>query len=373
MANGFAPYILNDIRSTAGSATPSTKVDMHGLTKLLYTGAGASPIQTSTLAGHKKEVRFHYRQRNTKAQTDTVASCDNVLTPARLEATVSVGNTRQIAWHLPHSLVAQYMEEASARVNLPGSNPNTGASKEMLEIIYAGANGIIKGMNDDLIGLVTWGVNSVAGVSTAVTLNLPKDKNIQDLTVGMIKLLSDYHLNGLVGRPQLVGSGLMYSYMLSQPMAGNPDIFGFSSSIATANVDFYPDQDWTTATVGNANTFGVFEPGSIQLVEYIENLGFQSGRLANSTFGVMPLPTVDPLGNAIPVMFDFQLKEIDCPTTLTDAYTGATDTYTKGYSLILKKDFGLFQIPADSYRHEDAQRSVNGALRYTASNACDVC
>ncbi len=373
MATGFAPYILNDIRSAVGNATPHTKVDMHGLTKFLYTGAGSSPIQTSELSGHKKEVRFYYRNRNTKAQTDTVASCDNVLTPARLEATVSVGNTRQIAWHLPHALVAQYMEEASTRVNLQGSNPMTGVSKEMLEIIFAGCNGILKAMNEDLIGLITWGKNSVAGVSTAVTLNIPKDKNIQDLTVGMPKLLSDYHMNGLTGRPQVVGSGLMYSYMLTQPMSANPDLFGFNSSIATANLDYYPDQDWTATTVGNANTFGVFEPGAIQLVEYIENLGFQSGRLANSTFGVMPLPTVDPLGNAIPVMFDFQLKEIDCPTTLTDAYTGNTATYTKGYSLILKKDFGLFQIPADAYRHEDIQRSVNGALRYTASNACDVC
>lgn len=371
MATGFAPYLLNDLRSVAGAATPATKVDLHGFLKFLYTGAGASPIQTSTLEGHKKEVRIHYRQRNTKAQTDTSASCDNVLTPARIETTVSVGNTRQIAWHLPHALVAQYLEEASSRTNLPGSNPMTGVSKEMVEIVYAGANGILKAMNDDVLGIVSWGYNSAAASAAAVTLNLPKDKNIQDLTVGMIKLLSDYHLNGLTGRPQIVGSGLMYSYMLSQPMMASPDTFGFNSAIATANADFWADQDFNT--VIGSNKFGVIEPGAIQLVEYIENLGFQAGRLANSQFGVMPIPVVDPLGNAIPVMFDFQLKEIDCPTTLTDAYTGQTATYTKGYSLILKKEFGLFQIPADAYRHEDVQRSVNGSLLYTASNACDVC
>lgn len=371
MANGFAPYLLNDIKSTVGNANASTKVDLHGFLKYLYTGAGANPIQTSTLAGHKKEVRFNYRQRNTKAQTDTVAACDVVLTPARLETTVSVGNTRQIAWHLPHALVAQYMEEASARTNLPGSTPLTGVSAEMVEILYSGANAILKAMNDDTLGLITWGKNSVTGASTATTLNIPKDRNIQDLGVGMIKLLSDYHLNGLTGRPQVVGSGLMYSYMLSQPSMGGQDIFGFSSMRATQDVDFYADQDF--ASVIGANHFGVFEPGSIQIVEYIENLGFQAGRLANSQFGVLPIPVVDPLGNAVPVMFDFQLKEIDCPTTLTDAYTGDTATYTKGYSLALKKDWGLFQLPADSYRHEDAQRSVNGALRYNATNACDVC
>ncbi len=105
MATGFAPYLLNDLKSVAGLATPHLKVDMHGFTKFLYQGAGSRPVQTSTLAGHRKEVRFYYRQRNTKAQTDTSASCDNVLTPARLEATVSVNNTRQIAWHLSHDLL----------------------------------------------------------------------------------------------------------------------------------------------------------------------------------------------------------------------------------------------------------------------------
>ena len=69
MATGFAPYLLNDIKSVVGSADPKHKVDMHGFTKFLYQGAGAAPVQTNTLAGGKREVRFWYRQRNTKAQT----------------------------------------------------------------------------------------------------------------------------------------------------------------------------------------------------------------------------------------------------------------------------------------------------------------
>jgi len=370
MATGFAPYLLNDLKSVAGLATPHLKVDMHGFTKFLYQGAGSRPVQTSTLAGHRKEVRFYYRQRNTKAQTDTSASCDNVLTPARLEATVSVNNTRQIAWHLSHDLLRDYMEEASARVNLPGSSPLTGVSAELLEIVYGGANGILKAMNDDLLGLITWGKNSVEGNNAATSVNLPKDKAVQPLTEGMPKILSDFNLNGLTGRPQIIGSGLMYNYMLTQPMVA-VDESGFNSKLATAMADFWPDQDFNT--VIGSNQFGVFENGALQLVEYLEHLGFQGGRLANSTFGVLPIPTVDPNGNSVPVLFDFQLKEIDCPTTLTDAYSGQTATYEKGYSLILKKDFGLFQTPSDAFRHEDVQRSVTGALRYTATNDCDAC
>lgn len=370
MATGFAPYLLNDIKSVTAAATPHYKVDMHGFLKMLYMGAGSRPVQTSTLAGHKKEVRFFYRTRNTKAQTDTSYSCDNVLTPARIETTVSVNNTRQIAWHLPHELLAQYMEEASARVGVAGANPALGVSAELLEIIFAGANGILKAMNDDVLGLITWGKNRIEGNNAATTVNLPKDKSVQPLDEGMPKILSDYNLNGLTGRPQIVGSGLMYNYMLTQPMT-TPDNGGFNSRLATAMADFYPDMDFDT--VIGSNQFGVFEPGAVQIVEYLENLGFQGGQLGNSQFGVLPIPTVDPNGNAVPVLFDYQLRAIDCPTTLTDAYSGGTATYEKGYSLILKKDFGLFQIPADAYRHEDVQRSVNGALRYTAGNLCDTC
>ena len=370
MATGFAPYLLNDIKSITGNATPRYKVDMHGFTKMLYQGAGAAPIQTNTLAGGKREVRFWYRQRNTKAQTDTSYSCDNVLTPARIEATVSVNNTRAIAWHLTDALVQQYTDEANARATVPGSSPTAGVSAELLDILFSGANGILKAMNDDLLGLVTWGKNSVNGVSTAVTLNLPKDKTVQPLDQGMPKLLSDYNLNGLTGRPQIVGSGLMYAYMLTQPMVG-VDQSGMNSRLATAMADFWPDMDFDT--IVGANDFGVFEPGAVQLVEFFENSGAFGKKLGNSLFGTLPLPTVDPNGNSVPVLFDFQLKELDCPTTLTDMYSGQSGTYNRGYGLYIWKNFGLFQVPADSYRHEDVQRSVNGALHYTASNDCDTC
>ena len=370
MANGLAPYLLNDLKTLVSGAYPGQKVDLKGFLAMLTSGAGANPIQTSTLAGHKKEVRFWYRQRNTKAQTDTSASCDNVLTPARKEYTVSVGNTRQIAWHLPDELVATYMEEASQRVSVPGG-PIAGASAELFDIIMSGANGILEGVNDDLLGLVTWGRNKVSGNNAAVTLNISADTGVQKLTTGFPKLLSDYKRNNLSGTPNIVGAGLFYSYMLSQPYKGL-DQGGMNSSIAAGGVNFFADQDFAD-TVG-ADHIGVFEPGAIQLVEYLEYTGFKAGiKPGSSEFGVIALPAVASDGTLLPVKFDWQLKYIDCPTTLTDAYSGNSATYQKGWSFIMKKDFGLFQIPSDSYRNEDGNIAVNGALRYSVTNNCDTC
>ena len=370
MANGLAPYLLNDLKSLVGNAYPGQKVDLKGFLAMLTSGAGANPIQTNTLAGHKKEVRFWYRNRNTRPQTDTSASCDNVLTPARKEYTVSVGNTRQIAWHLPDELVATYMEEASQRVNIPGG-PMNGASAELFDIIMSGANGILQGINEDLLGLVTWGKNRVSGSNSAVTLNLSADTNVQKLTTGMPKLMGDYKLNNLSGTPNVVGAGLFYQYMLTQPYKGL-DQSGFNSAMATSMVNFFADQDF--ANIVGSNHIGVFEPGSIQLVEYLEYTGFKAGQKPGaSEFGVIALPAVASDGSLLPVKFDWQLKYIDCPTTLTDAYSGSTATYQKGWSFIMKKDFGLFQVPSDAYRQEDGLYSVNGSLRYNVTNACDTC
>lgn len=370
MANGLAPYLLNDMKSLVGTAYPAHGVDLKGFLGMLTSGPGANPIQTSTLAGHKKEVRFWYRQRNTKPQTDTSASCDQVLTPARKEYTVSVGNTRQIAWHLPDELVASYMEEASQRVNIPGG-PINGASAELFDIIMSGANGILQGVNEDLLGLITWGKNRVSGSNAAVTLNLSADTNVQKLTTGMPKLMGDYQKNMLSGKPNVVGAGLFYSWILSQGYKGM-DQSGVNSAAAAGMVNFFADQDFAN-TVG-ADHIGVFEPGAIQLVEYLEYTGFKAGvKPGASEFGVIALPAVANDGTLLPVKFDWQLKYIDCPTTLTDAYSGSSSTYQKGWSFIMKKDFGLFQIPSDSYRNEDGNIAVNGSLRYNVTNACDTC
>lgn len=366
MANGLAPYLLNDLKTTASSSYPGSKVDLKGFLGMLVSGPGANPVQTSTLAGNKKEVRFWYRQRNTAAQTKTSASCDNVLTPARLETTVSVANTRQIAFHLTDELVAQYTEEAAQRAANPGIPFSGGATNEIMDIIYSGCNAILTGINKDLMGLMTWGKNRVTGVNTSTTVNIAQTIGM-NLGAGIPKLMGDYKLNMLNGTPNVVGAGLFYNYMLTQPFKST-DSSGYNTQIATGMMNFFPDQDFND-TVGS-NQIGIFEPGSIQLVEYLEYTGFKAGvKPGDSEFGVLVLPATDTAGNIIPVKVDFQLRYLSCPTTLTDAYSGSSSTYQKGWSLIMKKQFGLFQLPSDSYRQEDGNYGVNGSLRYTITNS----
>lgn len=366
MANGLAPYLLNDLKSLVDGSYTGQKVDLKGFLAMLVAGPGANPIQTNTVTGQKKEFRYWYRQRMIVGMTDTEAACNQVLTPARLETTISLNNVRQIAWHLPDELIATYTDEAAARVASPGMPFTGGATNELMDLIMSGANAILGGINQDLLNLMTWGKNKVTGNNSATTLNIGTTIT-NTLTAGMPKLIGDYKQNNLSGMPSVVGSGLFLNYILTQSYKGL-DSGGFNSQLATGMVNFFPDQDF--ATKWGADNIGVFEPGSVQLAEYMEYTGFKAGvKPGDSEYGVLVLPAFDSMGNAIPVKFDFQLRYITCPTTLYDAYSGSSSTYNKGWSLILKKNFGLFQTPSDAYRTDDPNTSINGALRYNVTNS----
>lgn len=372
MANGFCPYLLQGVSMIAGAATPQYKIRPKGFLNMLHTAGNPDAIKISNYDGHKKTVNVSFRKPFTKAQTETSISCEDVLIPSKNEDTVSVANTRSISIHLEDELVAQYCNDASQVVAAKGAIPATATMNEVVDIIMSAGNALLQGVNEDLLGLVTWGKNIVAGNNAAVSVNFPMDLTVQPLAGGVTKLMSDYAINGLTGRPQVVGSDKSFAYFLQQAWKNGADQGGFDSRLATAMMDYYHDTDYPT--VMGSDQFGVFEPGAIQLVQYLQNTGFKAGEKGTSTFGVLPLPMLDPSGNVKPVKFDFQMKYVDCAHDFTDSYSGASLTGTgRGWTIILSKQFGLWQVPAASYRNEDTRFTVNGALRYTAANDCDTC
>lgn len=360
MASGYAPYLIKDFMA-AQNLRQNWKIDARGFTNLLYTGKGSAPIRNTEADGTIREIRHKYRQRSTKAQVDTAYACDVVLTPSRLETTLTASNVAQIAYHLPYDLVKRYESEASSANRFNG----TTATNELLDIVASGANAILEQINETLQAAIVWGKNTGnSGSSAAQTITIPALGTTVTISDGIAKVISDYKRSGLTSTPNfLMGAGLPFQYLNYAGLTSGAQNSGFDHRLATAYGDWYLDMDYT------ANGFAAFEPGSVQIVEYLENL-YKPGRLGVSEFftGMLPMGT-DPLGNSITVPFDFQLKEIDCPTTLTDAYTGGTATYQRGHSLIIWKNFGLFQTPPDNFRGEDMQNQVNGALRFTMANA----
>lgn len=365
MATGFCPYLLQSIGEITKEANPMYKIQPNGFTGMLLTASTPGLIKNDSYNGHKKTVQVKKRQRFTVEQTDTSESCDNVLTPAYTEDTVSVANIRQLAFHIDDETIAQYCDQASSIQSPNGMKPMTPLMYEVLDTVMSAANALLRGVDQDLLNLLVFGRNKVNGLNTAKTINLPLTVTTQPLNNGVTEILADYRKNGLTGRPQIVGQGLMLNYTMQQ-IAKGLDNGGLDSSILTALYDFWNDDNYEG--VFGSNQFGVFEPNSLQLVEYLRYQGFKAGvKPGGSTFGILPLPMYT--ANEVKfVEFDYQMKYYDCAQTVTDAYTGGSITVQKGWSMILSKQFGLYQIPSGAYRAEDPMFNVTGALRYTATN-----
>jgi hypothetical protein len=363
-ANGFTPYLLEDIRNLAKQATPQYKLESRGFLNLLQSQDKPQVLRLNDAAGHKKSVQVRYKQRWTKDFTDTAKSCDNVNVGSRLEAAVSLSSTRQMAFHVADETIAQYQSDASQKKSFGTSS----IMAELMEDVIGGCDAILEGVNEDLLTLAVAaiGKNRANGLSTAKALNIPQDGTLNPLASGLTEMLHDYKINNGKGRPQIVGNGLFAKYMLQQA-SKSADSAGFDTRILSNGVAFYHDLD-TISALG-ANEVIMYEPNAVQIVEYMEYTGFKAGvKPGASEFGVITLPMM--IGeDIIPVEFDFQLKYNDCTQTFTDAYYGTELTLNKGYNIILSKQCGLWTIPTNAYRATDALEGNRGSYRYSLTNS----
>jgi hypothetical protein len=356
LGQGFRPYLLAALKDITGNAAyPGYKLDPHGFLNLLQSQAKPNVLKLNTAGGHKNTVQVKYKQRLTKDFTDTAKSCDNTVVIPTAEVPVDLSVTRQVAIYVEDETIAKFMDDASRSVAI--GQPATEA-----------ANAILDGVNDDLLTLAVAniGFNRVTGSAAAKTVNFPLNTTNLPLNAGLTEVLSDYKINGGMGRPQIIGSGLMHNFMLQQG-SKSADQSGFDTKIQAAGVDFY--HDLSATTILGSNQVIAYEPNAVQLVEYLEYTGFKAGfpGAGNSIFGTMALPMQVGL-ETLPVEFDWQLRYSDCQQTLTDAYYGTSLTLQKGWNFIISKQCGLFTVPSGAYRATDAMKGNRGSYRYTITN-----
>lgn len=371
IGQGFAPSLLHHIKQIAMQSTPQYKMETPGFLNLLMSQAKPSEVKLNTESGHRKTVRIKAKQRATKDMTDTSKSCDNTLVPVWQEQTIDLSVTRQIAFHIPDETIARYEDDASRTVNI--GQPATPIMGEFLENIMTHTSAMLEGINDDLLTLAVAnvGVNRVTGSNASQTININKDGVINPLGDGFTKILTDYKRNGGTGRPQIVGAGLMLAWEMQN---AQNSLSANQSGLNISNLkkwDFFYDEEMETAA--GTNQIIAYEPNAVQLVEYMEYVGYKAGvKPGASTFGVLTLPAMVN-GEIKPVQVDFQLKYNDCAQEFTDAYYGTTITLEKGFNLILSKQCGLFTIQDNAYRGTDVLNGNRGSYRFTIYNDCENC
>lgn len=367
LGQGFAPYVLKTIAEVAKENNPQYKLEPFGFLNLLQSQGSKPEVTLNAENGHRRSVRIKQKQRLTKDFTDTSKSCDNTNVIPVFETDVDINVTRQIALYRNDEQIAQFMNAASQPVSV--GTPAASIMRELYDDILTAANAILQGVNDDLFTLAAAevGVNRRTGSNAASTINLALSTTTNPLNDGEVQILADFKNNGGIGRPQIVGSGLMYNYALQQAAKTANASNGVDTRVMAAAFDFYHDLFAPTAL--GTNQVLVYQKNAVQLVEYMEYKGFKAGvKPGGSEFFTMLLPTGDTMGNAA-VEFDVQIKYSDCPQTLTDAYYGTSLSLQKGWNIIISKQCGLWTIPAASYRATDVLNGNRGSLRYTITNA----
>lgn len=370
LGQGFAPYLLAHLKNLNPVSNPMMKLEPAGFLNLLLRQSRPRDLRLNTDNGHRKSVQYTFKQRFTKDFVDTSKSCDQTNQQLRLEGSVDLSSTRQIAIHLPDETVARYEDEASRTVMV--GQPSTGMMDELVYDLISATSAIVEAIDEDLLTLAVAavGTNRVTGSNAAKAINLNQDTNNNQLNDGITEIMHDYKRNQGKGKAQMIGSGLMEAFHMQQVAKGLAQN-GIDTRVLANTHDWY--YDLNAADILGDNQVLVYEPDAVQLVEYMEYTGFKAGvKPGGSTFGVLPLPMM--MGNEIlPMMFDFQLRYNDCPETVTDAYYGTSLTLQKGYNLIISKQTGLHTIPDNAYRGTDVLNGNRGSYRYSVTNNCETC
>jgi hypothetical protein len=376
MAYGYCEALLLHLESIAGVNYPGKKVTIPGFLNMLITQPDR-PFAAANVGGHYKDVRVKYMPRTTVAQVSTSDTCSVYFVPAYLETNVSVSEVAQTGVWVSDDVVRQYCEDASRTVAI--GVPATQLMNEHLNSVLHAMNGIYQRMENVLTDSVTWGKHQATGSASAVTVNIEQDNTLNDLATGLTKLLMDAEVNEFCGAPYMVGplGSKFHAFDMQKKYNALAPGEGFDPAMMAANSGYaFFASGQAASTWGNANALGMFAPGSAHLIERLDNVGSFAGQRGSSFFTTIIDPrtqcwTPNGLSN---IQFDLQVKYIDCPDDLARLNGGgavdpATLDAARGYALIIKKRYALFQTPTNAFDAADRLTGSNGSLLYTITNA----
>ncbi len=371
MANGYCLPILTHIEALT-SCNPAKKLSPLGFTQMVLCcmDGSVTPLNDGNANGHKKDLTVKYRKRPLESDVrDTPSACDTALTKYYNEFTLPNLLYREYAIYVPDSLIRQYCEDSSKYVKLNAEGnaemqQESSVMKEVYEMLVEGGGAILKSINKALVTQMAtqFGINVVTGNNNAVSLNFALGDNVmQD---ALIRLITDWRENEICDNVCMVGNGPFANFdLIKEIFSGNNNQGIDQSKLANMLPSVHFDKD--TRTVWGNNQIGVFEKGSLALLTWNKNVGNFARQLANSNFFSMALPVNEyccPQDCLDKMIFDVQIKEIDCSTSMN--INGEDTTVGPGVLIVLSKHFNLFVKPSNLYELTDLLFGTNGTLRY---------
>ncbi|MBR3647124.1 MAG: hypothetical protein IKN59_01875 [Paludibacteraceae bacterium] len=359
---GVAQAIIRNVNLVAKQNDPQLKLTPTGYLRLLLENNAMTEINNieELRKGQKRTIKLRYLQRGLESEVSSVDDCETPLGVTWKEYEITNPLYSKIGIFISDDEFRQYEEEAIQTLNL-GDAQQAPLMRGFYEVLLTKLIGLIGKIDSNLIAAqaTKWGANAAYGLSTsAQTLNLGKSA---DFNSGYVKLLEDALLNEVNDSLLICGNGLLTRYDIFHKLKTGNDYQGVGALPLNAYYDPRTISGW------GANHFGAFAKGTVGFVDWNAYVGAYSGEKGGSVFFTLPVP-VELDGALTSLVFDCQLKYIDCPT-----YDGGGKvTQPRGWQLIVGKHYGLFTAPTDSFQSSDRLYGVNGSFHYIAAEQEDV-
>jgi len=367
---GYCTELLRSI-ADINANNSAEKMRIAGFLAMLFCCANStvSPVNDGNRSdGHRQDLRIKYRRRPTEDDVDSDDNCEINRIPAWEEWTIPALGFKKTSWFVSDDEIRKYCSEASQFRSVGGDTPQI-MQDHYISFLEA-ANVLMSAINRDLVTQAApkFGVNVTTGSSTGKVININRDGDKMILDNGIIEMMRDLQENEFCGTPCIVGGGL-YSAWRMAIEAACCNSAGINLQQLGVPEFFF---DKATQSIWGENTVGVFSPGSVKFLGFNKFVGNFRGQRGTSFFSTVPMP-VNAFGcNADAclrdLVFDFQMKFIDCPTTIA---VGPDDTPTlvnRGWQFILSKEYALWTQPDDEYPEGDELEGTNGMLKYFLSN-----
>ena len=351
MANGYALPILRHIAAVAGT-NPARKLSPLGFLQMLLSRMDDSVKWSEQYKdGHETSLKVKFRRRPTKSEVrDTEAGCDVAATPTYEEFTVPGLLHREVSFYLSNSQIRQYESDSSKLVTLTNGGlqmqKETQVMKEVYDLFIEYGAILLASINEALVTqqATAFGINVVTNSNAARALTF--DVNSVLMTGALVQLMSDWRDNEIGEDVAMVGSGVFANLdLLKSFFSTMPNNQGLNMAALTNTLQkVWYDKD--AKAIWGDNQIGVFAKGSAHLLTRNKYIGTFARKLANSTFFSMALPMNEltvPQQFLDKLLFDVQIREIDCPTEVI--INDVPTTVSEGVQVFLKKDFSLFTLP----------------------------
>lgn len=372
MANGYCPALLRHITDIADGNAAANKMHVAGFLAMTFCcqNSTVSPVNDGNQSnGQRKGLTVKYRKRPTSSDVDSDDNCEINRIPSYLEWNIPNLGYKKTSWFLSDEEIRKYCDEAATLRATGGNTPSI--MNEHYGILLEHANILMKEINKSLVtaAATQFGDNVTTGSSTGKVINIARDGDKFILDNGIVDMMRDIQENEICGEPCIVGGGLLSAWNIANT-AACCNAAGFD--LGRIGVPkFFFDKD--TQQIWGENTAGLFAPGSVKFLGFNKFVRSYAGQKGNSYFATIPMPVsafgCNPDDCLRDLVFDLQMRYIDCPTVID--VNNTPTTVNRGWQFILSKEFALWVQPDNAYPDGDELAGTNGTLKYFFSNDAD--